>query len=470
MISTYHKSVIIFFAAVVARLAFHWATGFTADDAFITYRYAENIALGNGFVYNLGERVLGTTTPLFTLLLSLMAVLSIGVPTASLFMSVLASGLTASLIYRLAHLLRFGRAAWLPALAFILWPRSLAADCSGMETALFTMLITAALYYKHRRMFFYAVGLATLATLTRPEGGMLMLLVIAAACYHDRHHWKQYLALPLVLIVPWLLFAQFYFGSMVPHSIIGKLALYSRFGAESCWDHLVYLLGWNSAAGWLLTSAAVIGGYWLNRKQNYGWLEIGWMLGMIGFFTFSRTHLFAWYIVPIYPIYLLFACAVIVHVCDRVTMIQQNPIYTTRIVALLMIFALGMGNYNQASYLRGFQDYMEKVNKQVGLYLYVEGDRIRDRAAVEDIGYIGYYSEMRILDRDGLVSPEAPMYNRAGRYLDLVLDEKPRWVGGAVGSPISPFMNDSLFLEHYQLEKVFELNGVAKYNLYSRIR
>jgi len=174
--------------------------------------------------------------------------------------------------------------------------------------------------------------------------------------------------------------------------------------------------------------------------------------------------------VPIYPIYLLFACAVIVHVCDRVTMMQQNPIYTTRIVALLMIFALGMGNYNQASYLRGFQDYMEKVNKQVGLYLYVEGDRIRDRAAVEDIGYIGYYSEMRILDRDGLVSPEAPMYNRAGRYLDLVLDEKPRWVGGAVGSPISPFMNDSLFLEHYQLEKVFELNGVAKYNLYSRIR
>ena len=35
------------------------------DDPFITYRYAENLGEGLGFVYNPGERVLSTTTPLF---------------------------------------------------------------------------------------------------------------------------------------------------------------------------------------------------------------------------------------------------------------------------------------------------------------------------------------------------------------------------------------------------------------------
>jgi hypothetical protein len=40
------------------------------DDPYITYRYARNIATGQGFVYNPGERVLSTTTPLFTLLLA----------------------------------------------------------------------------------------------------------------------------------------------------------------------------------------------------------------------------------------------------------------------------------------------------------------------------------------------------------------------------------------------------------------
>jgi 4-amino-4-deoxy-L-arabinose transferase-like glycosyltransferase len=39
------------------------------DDAYITLRYARNRAHGQGFVYNPGERVLGTTTPLYTLLL-----------------------------------------------------------------------------------------------------------------------------------------------------------------------------------------------------------------------------------------------------------------------------------------------------------------------------------------------------------------------------------------------------------------
>ena len=34
------------------------------DDAYITLRYAENLSGGQGFTFNPGERVLGTTTPL----------------------------------------------------------------------------------------------------------------------------------------------------------------------------------------------------------------------------------------------------------------------------------------------------------------------------------------------------------------------------------------------------------------------
>ena len=39
------------------------------DDAFITYRYAYNLASGNGFVYNPGEWYMGITAPLYGLLL-----------------------------------------------------------------------------------------------------------------------------------------------------------------------------------------------------------------------------------------------------------------------------------------------------------------------------------------------------------------------------------------------------------------
>src|SRR5262245_13549798 len=53
------------------------------DDPYITYRYAANLARGAGFVYNEGERVLSTTTPLYTLLLSVVGVAGLDIPLAS---------------------------------------------------------------------------------------------------------------------------------------------------------------------------------------------------------------------------------------------------------------------------------------------------------------------------------------------------------------------------------------------------
>ncbi|MFQ5921958.1 MAG: hypothetical protein ACE5M4_03875, partial [Anaerolineales bacterium] len=53
----------------------------TIDDAYITFRYARNLLDGHGLVYNPGEAVLGTTTPLFALLLSALGV-PIGGPEA----------------------------------------------------------------------------------------------------------------------------------------------------------------------------------------------------------------------------------------------------------------------------------------------------------------------------------------------------------------------------------------------------
>ena len=49
----------------------------TIDDAYITFRYARNLAEGLGFVYNPGQSVLGTTTPSYTALMSLAWLLSL---------------------------------------------------------------------------------------------------------------------------------------------------------------------------------------------------------------------------------------------------------------------------------------------------------------------------------------------------------------------------------------------------------
>lgn len=67
---------VIFLLALAARLI---PGPRTIDDSYITFRYARNILAGNGFVYNPGEHVLGTTTPLYTILLVLLGALTGGI-------------------------------------------------------------------------------------------------------------------------------------------------------------------------------------------------------------------------------------------------------------------------------------------------------------------------------------------------------------------------------------------------------
>src|SRR2546428_11152087 len=54
----------------------YWLRDLKFDDAYIHFRYAENIAQGEGFVYNPGERVLGSGAIPWNLMLAVIAALA----------------------------------------------------------------------------------------------------------------------------------------------------------------------------------------------------------------------------------------------------------------------------------------------------------------------------------------------------------------------------------------------------------
>ncbi|MDZ4723547.1 MAG: hypothetical protein SGI97_06555 [candidate division Zixibacteria bacterium] len=437
-----------FFLAVITRSVFFTITQFTADDAYITFRYAENLAAGQGFVYNVGERVLGTTTPLFTFLLSFFSLVGLPTPSSALVLSLIFSGLTAAFLYRFAQSLGFTRLAFLPPLVYSFWPRSLVAETSGMETALFTLLVTAAFYYQHKRLDMYAIGMATLATVTRPEGMGLLLLILFVNVWQHRERIRKYLRIAGGILIPWIIFATFYFGSPIPNSIRGKLALYSQFGQMPLWDTVVYLMGWHSIFGWVIFVFALIGARWLWHKQGYGRLEVVWLFGMIAFYSLSSSKVFFWYITPIYPVYILFISASCVQLADAMKLRERAFSYARIAGGAVLIAGLIWISLPTVRYYAAYQETLERVHKQIGLYLFTQG-KAGDRVAAEDIGYMGYYSQLSILDRDGLISPEFHIYNRQARYLDAVLDHTPRWVVAARSSPTSAFIDSARFTDSY---------------------
>jgi Gpi18-like mannosyltransferase len=153
----------------------------TIDDAYITFRYARNIVNGVGFVYNAGEYVLGTTTPLYTLLMAALSFIlrSQNFPAIALWVNALADAIACVLLIALGETLsgqkRVGVAA---AFLYAVAPFSVTFAIGGMETSIFVLLIilTAILYLRRHPAFAFC---AALALLTRPDALIFILPLFA---------------------------------------------------------------------------------------------------------------------------------------------------------------------------------------------------------------------------------------------------------------------------------------------------
>lgn len=179
--------VVVGAAGVFVLLAGYWS-GHLIDDAFISLRYARNLAEGNGLVFNPGERVEGYTNFLWVMLaagacrVGLDAMLVLGVASA-----LAATGLVA-LVWRrdrAAAVLLLG----LPAVAF--W------SITGMESMAFAFLLLLGWTRLCRESEEEAGGWARPSTavfillaLTRPEGVALFALSHGLVWLAEGPNWR----------------------------------------------------------------------------------------------------------------------------------------------------------------------------------------------------------------------------------------------------------------------------------------
>lgn len=126
-------------AATLFFVSYSLATHFENDDAYILFRYAHNISDGKGFVYNLGEWVNGTSSPLYTLLLAGVSAVFApsSLPVTSRTFGIIAILLSAFLIYRC---LPFSKEVRLFSVGLLLfYPRTFFATINGLESPLIVL-------------------------------------------------------------------------------------------------------------------------------------------------------------------------------------------------------------------------------------------------------------------------------------------------------------------------------------------
>ena len=418
-----------FVAALAYRITLFSKTGYTADDALIIFRYAENLASGNGFVYNLGEHVLGTTTPLYTLLLAVLLKIKINCFIGGLILNNLADLTTAWVLLQMFRS-EEGPLSWLPALLFLFSPESLQWSLSGMETELYIALIFLAFYFASKESWSLGFLFAAITVLTRVDGiAVLGVLVVAYLLRYGRLP-----AIPLVIffitVLPWTLFAYFYFGSPIPNSAAAKFALSGTSLFSAVLNILIRGFLHLHTFGLPVFVLAVVGTrfIWKERKPL---LPVAlWTWGYALSYTLAAGPMHPWYYAPFYAGYLVITYHGILFVLARYPKLAKPQVIT--LFGIVVISIILLLSYYRSGEIQWQQLQLSATNKAVGQWARLNTPE-NSVLAAKDIGYIGYYSQRKILDLAGLISPECIPYRAKADFVGPIRKFEPNYFTFSAG-------------------------------------
>ncbi|MGW3997319.1 hypothetical protein [Amycolatopsis sp. NPDC004772] len=227
------------------------------EDALVTFRYAQNIADGNGPVFNPGERVEGYTNFLWLVLVALpRAAFGADVRTTAVVLGVLAALGCVLLAYFAANrIVTAAGAAPRPAIGVAAAVLTASAGglavygASGSEVPLFVLLVLAVGYALAARRPVVAGVLVAFAVMTSPEGLVVAVLAglwLAGAALKEKHSWWApvgYVLGALVFLIPRLAWRATFYEHFLPAPLAAKLG--GPFG-----EHLA--TGWPYLAGFAL--------------------------------------------------------------------------------------------------------------------------------------------------------------------------------------------------------------------------
>lgn len=397
------------------------------DDAYITLRYAANLAKGLGWVFNPGEHVLGTTSPLFTAILATSArvlgqgqleTLAVTVGTLSCLFTLYfcAKALTKAGIPQPVQL------AFLSVVAFL--PSFIANSVSGMETPLVLFLMSLSLYFYTQERFILLSFTGVLLFLGRIDTGIwllaLALALLSSVGTKQLGQLVRPLLLFLTLVTGWLIFVREYFGSIVPQSVVGKTVSHGAFTGLDVRYALQFLSAFVPAqkiGGWgLLVIGLVFASLFPSAREM--WRDYPKVRPVLiffplyaGIFLFARAPLFSWYSVPPKWAFYLLAVYAIWWFLSRLPAARVPWLRPSRAMSAACLLLLALGVRSVA-----IQNENELESNPLLLSSYIEKYLTPGGSVfLEHIGLVGYRCNCNIYDSMGLVTPETTRLRRLYR-------------------------------------------------------
>ena len=472
---------------LLTGLAFAACTQHIWEDYWITFRASRNLAMGNGLVYTPGERLHTFTSPLGVLLPAAFSLVTGNqMDTLALWLfRIVSTGAFAAgvwLLLKTLQTLQLKRVSyWLTLGLITLDAKLLDFSINGMETGLlfFFMALTihGLLVSGARQILRLGAGWAGLMW-SRPDScvyivalGLGSLLFLSRDNAEKIHlvHVKKLFAAALVcaaLYLPWFLWAWTYYGTPVPHTIIAKGAGQPPLHLGELASSLLLfpreiLFSYNTSIAFtFLPGYASLGGW------SEGYVSLASVFGLMAAFAWvipilrSQTRLFSlvyfignfyltdvlkyfppWYL----PMVALFGYLTLGLLFDQTLALAMkfpqlgwNRGWFAELPKILRVSTVGLlagqlaVTLCVARQLQAQQSLIENGLRQpIGLWLRAHARTPHDSVMLEPLGYIGYYSGLKMLDYPGLASKEMVAARRRlgpGRQNQIYRELKPDWL------------------------------------------
>lgn len=418
---------VAFFLAREHEIARLW--GFSLDDSWIHATVARNLSSGHGYSFNPGELTGGSTAPLYTLLLA--ALFAVFGPTVWAAKSIgIVSHIVASiLVWRaLGAALPTGRwtnfalAAATAASPSLLW-----AATSGMELSLYVLLLVIGLQCCLKGRYVLAIAAWSMAVWVRPDGLLLAGLAVVLLPGAPLRRVAAFLA----FLIPYACFNMAVGHSLLPTSVAAK-AHWSGVHLNHIFDFLRAQGGlWGLSTTFPGTSihspflivGAIIGGI-------VGGSTCRFLLAYVALFELALALVAAdpgpqhRYVIPLLPTLAVLAAFGCSHLASR---LRPRAMAGARFLVGALILAPLPAALPRLAEAHGWN--VQNIN---GMHRFL-GETMReitnpgDTVAANDIGAIGFFSERRVVDLVGLVSPSRTLTENLTRYRPRYVIVFPNW-------------------------------------------
>jgi hypothetical protein len=397
--------------------AWFYRPGFPLDDAWIHLTYARNLATLQQWSFISGQNSAGSTSPLWTFLLSLGFFLNL----SPYFWAYCLGGLMLFLLaWRVDFTLRqlqpayTTRIPWAGLVIIFEWHLAWA-SVSGMEVVLHALVVTTVLsMLLLNSSQFLLMGILTgLSVWARPDGLTLLaplglFVLLQPVSFRKKTNMLMRLGLGfLAFFIPYLLFNFLLSGTPWPNTFYAKQAEYAEWQTEPFYEKLWVLLQQFFSGSTLVFLPGVILLLLKSLKQRH-WailLSFAWLAGYAWLYV-SRLRLYQYgrYIMPIIPIFLLLGQTYILGWLPQVRTRWQR-----RLRFAWLTFILLFGLLFWAVGIRTFSENVAWIESEMVQTARWAADNLPPDAliAAHDIGALGYFDgQHQIVDLAGLISPE----------------------------------------------------------------